>query len=87
MIEFRPVNRLDIEELLPYTELNEAQLQHFFEPDGGIFIAESPKVIERALDFGCVRNLTFLSVSAVLMILFLFLQPLKQYLKTSQVFI
>ncbi len=53
MIEFRPVNRLDIEELLPYTELNEAQLQHFFEPDGGIFIAESPKVIERALNFGC----------------------------------
>ncbi len=53
MIEFKPVSRLDIDELLPYTELNEAQLQHFFEPAGGIFIAESPKVIERALDFGC----------------------------------
>ncbi len=53
MIEFKTVDRLDIDELLPYTELNEAQLQHFFEPNGGIFIAESPKVIERALDFGC----------------------------------
>ena len=27
---------------------------HYFEPKPGIFIAESPKVIERALDAGCV---------------------------------
>ncbi len=53
MIKYVPVNDLKIEELSVFTELNEAQLLHFFEPDGGIFIAESPKVIERALDFGC----------------------------------
>ena len=32
---------------------NEAQLLHYYEPAPGIFIAESPKVIERALEFGC----------------------------------
>ncbi|SKB48315.1 tRNA G18 (ribose-2'-O)-methylase SpoU [Lachnospiraceae bacterium] len=53
MIEIHSVSDLDKSEFLPYTKLNEAQLLHFFEPDGGIFIAESPKVIERALDFGC----------------------------------
>lgn len=41
------------EELQLYTSLNEAQLLHYDEPNGGIFIAESPKVIERALDAGC----------------------------------
>ena len=41
------------EELQLYTSLNEAQLLHYYEPNGGIFIAESPKVIERALDAGC----------------------------------
>lgn len=41
------------EELQLYTSLNEAQLLHYYEPNGGIFIAESPKVIERALNAGC----------------------------------
>lgn len=41
------------EELQLYTNLNEAQLLHYYEPNGGIFIAESPKVIDRALDAGC----------------------------------
>lgn len=41
-------------ELDIYARKNEAQLLHLYEPDGGIFIAESPKVIERALDAGCV---------------------------------
>ena len=44
---------LTLPELQVYTNLNEAQLLHYFEPEPGIFIAESPKVIERALDFGC----------------------------------
>lgn len=35
-----------------YARFNENQLLHYFEPKGGIFIAESPKVIERALDAG-----------------------------------
>ena len=41
-------------ELQIYYNLNEAQLFHYFEPKPGIFIAESPKVIKRALDAGCV---------------------------------
>ncbi len=41
-------------ELDVYARLNEAQLLHYYEPDGGLFIAESPKVIERALDRGCM---------------------------------
>lgn len=39
-------------ELDVYARLNEAQLLHYYEPDEGIFIAESPKVIERALNAG-----------------------------------
>lgn len=41
-------------ELDVYARLTEVQLLHLYEPDGGIFIAESPKVVERALDAGCV---------------------------------
>lgn len=41
-------------ELDIYARLTEAQLLHYYEPKEGIFIAESPKVIERALDAGYV---------------------------------
>ena len=41
--------RLDV-----YARLTEAQLLNRFEPAKGMFIAESPKVIGRALDAGCV---------------------------------
>lgn len=41
-------------ELDIYARLTEVQLLNRHEPDKGIFIAESPKVIERALDAGCV---------------------------------
>ena len=40
--------RLDV-----YARLTEAQLRSRFEPAKGMFIAESPKVIDRALDAGC----------------------------------
>ena len=40
--------RLDV-----YARLTEAQLLNRFEPAKGMFIAESPKVIHRALDAGC----------------------------------
>ena len=40
--------RLDV-----YARLTEAQLLNRFEPAKGMFIAESPKVIHRALDGGC----------------------------------
>ena len=42
------------QELDIYARLKEAQLLHLYEPKPGIFIAESPKVIERALDAGYV---------------------------------
>ena len=41
-------------ELDVYARLTEAQLLNRFEPKKGMFIAESPKVIQRALDAGCV---------------------------------
>lgn len=41
-------------ELDIYARLTEGQLLNRHEPEKGIFIAESPKVIERALDAGCV---------------------------------
>jgi len=40
-------------ELDVYARLSENQLLNRHEPEKGIFIAESPKVIERALDAGC----------------------------------
>ena len=54
MINIIEIKNLDTPELQIYYNLNEAQLFHYFEPKPGIFIAESPKVIERALDAGCV---------------------------------
>lgn len=39
-------------ELDVYTRLSEAQLLHYYEPNIGLFITESPKVIERALNAG-----------------------------------
>lgn len=39
-------------DLDPYVRFNEAQLFHAAEPKPGLFIAESPKVIERALRAG-----------------------------------
>ena len=41
--------RLDV-----YARLTEAQLLNRFEPEKAMFIAESPKVIQRALDGGCI---------------------------------
>ena len=40
-------------ELDIYARLKENQLQPYFEPAPGLFIAESPNVIERALNSGC----------------------------------
>ena len=41
-------------ELDIYARLTENQLLNRHEPEKGLFIAESPKVIERALNAGCV---------------------------------
>ena len=52
MSEIIQLNDISAPELDVYARLNEAQLLHYYEPDEGIFIAESPKVISRALDAG-----------------------------------
>ncbi|MBQ8768700.1 MAG: RNA methyltransferase [Oscillospiraceae bacterium] len=54
-----PMNLIEITdfnapELDVYARLTEAQLLNRFEPKKAMFIAESPKVILRALDAGCV---------------------------------
>jgi len=47
------VNDLSDPRLDAYARLTEAQLAHVPGPGHGLFIAESPKVIHRALDAGC----------------------------------
>lgn len=44
------VDSLDDPRLVPYVHLTEPQLRNRLEPAKGLFIAESPKVIDRALD-------------------------------------
>ena len=46
------INELSQPELMVYSRLTEQQLRNRLEPEKGIFIAESPKVIARALDAG-----------------------------------
>ena len=53
MREFIEITDFHAPELDVYARLTEAQLLNRFEPKKGMFIAESPKVIERALDAGC----------------------------------
>ena len=45
---------LNAPELAAFAHLTEAQLRSRLEPEKGLFIAESPKVIRLALDAGCV---------------------------------
>ena len=54
MIQFTQIENYEDPELDVYARLTEAQLLNRFEPKKGMFIAESPKVIQRALDAGCV---------------------------------
>ncbi|MCR5754077.1 MAG: RNA methyltransferase [Acetatifactor sp.] len=46
------VDEFNKPELQVYTKYNENQLKHIYEPDRGLFICESVKVITRALDAG-----------------------------------
>jgi len=48
------ITSFDAPELDVFARLTEAQLLNRQEPAKGMFIAESPKVIDRALDAGCV---------------------------------
>ena len=53
MANLHEIHDLSAPELDVYARLTEAQLLNRFEPKKGMFIAESPKVIRRALDAGC----------------------------------
>ena len=46
------INSMDLSELDVYSSLSEPQLRHYRDPEGGVFIAESCKVIGRALTGG-----------------------------------
>lgn len=46
------IEDLESDELKFYSKLSEKELLRYNEPDPGYFIAESPKVITRALDYG-----------------------------------
>lgn len=52
MLNIIEIDSLHEPSLEIYMNLSENQLYHFREPERGLFIAESPKVIERALDAG-----------------------------------
>ena len=52
MADIIVIKNLGAPELAPFVSANEVQLKRYFEPEQGIFIAESPKVIRRALDAG-----------------------------------
>ncbi|MBQ6466520.1 MAG: RNA methyltransferase [Clostridia bacterium] len=54
MTDIIHITGLDIPELSVYTKLNEKQLLNRDKPEEGLFISESPKVIERALEAGYV---------------------------------
>jgi len=46
------INDINLPELAPFVSLTEAQLRSRLDPDNGLFIAESPKVIRVALNAG-----------------------------------
>ncbi len=46
------VNDLEAPQLAVYAHASEAELLHFYEPDGGVFIAETANVVLRALEAG-----------------------------------
>ena len=53
MANLIPLTDFSAPELDVYARLTEVQLLNRFEPEKGLFIAESPKVIERALNADC----------------------------------
>ena len=54
MAQVKEITDFQASELDVYARLTEAQLLNRAQPQNAMFIAESPKVIERALDAGCV---------------------------------
>lgn len=60
MTNIVPISDFLAPELDVYARLTEVQLLNRQDPEKGMFIAESPKVIERALDAGC-QPISFLA--------------------------
>lgn len=52
MVNIIEISNLNLPELAVYAELSEGQLLNRHKPEKGLFIAESPKVVLRALDTG-----------------------------------
>lgn len=52
MNQYISIKTLEDERLTPYLGLNESELFHYYEPEAGVFIAESAKVVTRALSAG-----------------------------------
>ena len=52
MVQIIQIDRLEGPDLEIFSKLSEPELYHYREPDKGLFIAESPNVIDRALDAG-----------------------------------
>ncbi len=52
MPEIQKITDFNLPELDIFSRLSEVQLLRYYEPQPGIFMAESPKVIHRALDAG-----------------------------------
>ena len=46
------INDFDAPELDMYARLKDVQLYHYYEPDAGVFVAESPAIVERAVEAG-----------------------------------
>lgn len=69
-MEERHLNRIDISDIKDprldvYARLSEPALLHFYEPSQGLFVAESPKVIKRALAAGYEAESMLVSENAV----------------------
>ena len=54
MIQEIELTDLSAPEMDIYARLRENELRHYYEPNGGLFLAETAMVIGRALDAGCV---------------------------------
>ncbi len=78
-MEIIEITDLQDERVVAFAHLTEAQLRNRLEPELGIFIAESPKVIQRALDAG-VEAVSFLTEYNKLNLV----EPLVQQAQTQQ---
>lgn len=59
MVQIIQIDRLEGPDLEIFSKLSEPELYHYREPDKGLFIAESPNVIDRALD-ACYQPVSML---------------------------